>query len=52
MEAKGILKQDAFLLLLKVMLLATVGGCAAPDEVSPAKEEEEIRRVVEVKADE
>ncbi|MBA7696515.1 hypothetical protein ES703_105164 [subsurface metagenome] len=50
MEAKRILKQGAFLLLLIVMLLATMGGCAAPDEVSPT-EEDEIRRVVEVKAD-
>ena len=51
MKAKGILKQGAFPLLLIVMLLATVSGCAAPAEVSPAKEEGEIRRVVEVKAE-
>ena len=37
MEAKRILKQAALPLLLIVMLLATVDGCAAPDEVSSAK---------------
>ncbi len=46
MKTKRILKQAAFPLLLIVMLLATVSGCAAP-----AEEENEIRRVVEVKAD-
>ena len=51
MEAKRILKQAVFPLLLIVMLLATVSGCAAPAEVPPAEEEGEIRRVVEVKAD-
>ncbi len=51
MEAKGTLKQGVFLLLLIVMLLATVGGCTAPDEVSPAEEEDEVRWVVEVRAD-
>lgn len=51
MKAKGTLKQGAFPLLLIVMLLATVSGCAAPDEVSPAEEEGEIQRVVEVKAE-
>ena len=51
MEAERVLKQGTFLLLLVVMLLATAGGCAAPDEVSLTEEEDEIRRVVEVKAD-
>jgi len=46
-----ILKQGAFPLLLMVMLLAIMGGCAVPDELSPAEKEEEIKRVVEVEAD-
>jgi len=51
MKTKRILKQAAFPLLLIVMLLATVSGCAAPAEVPPAEEKGEIRRVVEVKAE-
>ena len=56
MRVTQILKRSAFTLLL-IGLLATVGGCAAPTEVPPAKEvpptkeEGEIQRVVEVKAD-
>ena len=56
MQAKRILKQAAFPLLLMAVLLATLGGCAAPAEVPPAEvppaeEEGEIKRVVEVKAE-
>ena len=39
------------LLLLLVILLAALGGCAAPVEAPLAKEQGEIQRVVEVKAD-
>ena len=46
-----ILKQGVPLLLLVTMLLAIVGGCAAPAGVPLAKEEGEIQRVVKVKAD-
>ena len=45
MKITRILKQGVPLWLLVTMLLAIVGGCAAP-----AKEEGEVRRVVEVKA--
>lgn len=44
-------KQGIPFLLLIVMLLATMAGCAAPAEMPPTKEEGKIRRVVEVKAD-
>ena len=46
-----ILKQGVPLSLLVTMLLAIVGGCAAPAELPLAKEKGEIRRVIEVKAD-
>ena len=56
MKTKRILKQAALPLLLIVILLVTVSGCAAPAEVPPvevppAEEEGEIQRVVEVKAE-
>ena len=51
MKAKRVLKQAAFPLLLIVMLLATMSGCAASPEVPQDEEEGEIQRVVEVKAD-
>jgi len=66
MRAAVMLKQGVFPWLLVVILLATVGGCAAPAEeppteipsakeepveIPPAEEEGEIRRVIEVKAD-
>ena len=59
MKAMTILKPAVLLSLLVTMLLVTVAGCAPvptpippPTKVPPAKEEGEIRRVIEAKADE
>lgn len=64
MKAVTILKPAVLLLLLVAMLPVTVAGCASaptplpapmptpsPAEVPPAKEEGEIRRVIEAKAE-
>ena len=58
MKATMVLKHGVTLSLLATMLLAVVGGCAPvpapappPAEVPPAKEEGEVRRVIEVEAD-
>lgn len=51
MAATRILKQGIPLWLLTVVLLAGCVGVLAPAEVPPAKEQGEIKRVIEVEAD-
>ena len=52
MKATMILKQGIPLWLLTVVLLAGCVGVLAPAEVPPAEEQGEIKRVIEVEADE